>query len=81
MAPEERENDSQNRKLLTWAELDHVVPVEKKTLNHQIFIVGCLLFVKNRNLHAALCSNRYGSLTLTRSLHSWMSMGENAIPP
>ena len=29
IAAEEHRNDSRNTKRLTWAELDHVVPVEK----------------------------------------------------
>ena len=50
------------------------------TSHHQIFIVGCLQFVKSQNLHAALYLSGNGTSKMTRKLHSWMSMRDNALP-
>jgi len=49
------------------------------TLHHQIFIVGCLQFVKCQKLHAALYLSGDVTSKMTRNVHSWMSMSDNAL--
>jgi hypothetical protein len=58
--------ESQSVRQLSWADMDNVVPVEKKALNHQIFIIAHLQIVERKHLLAALGST--GS-PVTKRLH------------
>jgi hypothetical protein len=52
----------------------------KEVLNHQMFIIGYLQFVKRKHLHAALCSSVYGASTVARKLNRQLSMNGIATP-
>lgn len=48
----------------------------KKALHRQIFVVGYVQFVDLKHLHAALCSNGYGTSAVARqtaqvAVHEW----------
>jgi hypothetical protein len=46
----------------------------KKALNHQIFMVGYLEFLKTKHLKAALFSAGYRASTLARQLYRRLSL-------
>ena len=57
-----------------------MVPVERRILNRQIFIVGYLRFVESKHLQTALCSAVQRASTVARELRRRLSKSGTAVP-
>jgi hypothetical protein len=46
----------------------------EKALNRQVYIFRYLIFMERKHLHEGPCSVGYGTSTVVRKLHRWLSM-------
>jgi hypothetical protein len=69
--------ESQNGRKLSWAQMDHAVPGDRRTLNHQIF-VSYLQVVGQKAPACRIGLNWVWSSTVARKLHRQLSTSINA---